>query len=212
MLLHGLKRTARSMRPLEKVLQREGYAVLNHDYPSTSADLETLARDVARQLRPQVSRARVVHFVTHSMGGIVLRTMRARGALKNLGRVVMLAPPNQGSEVVDRLGHLKAYELFNGPAGLQLGTGPHSAPNALPHADFELGVIAGRRSSLLAWLLEVWGPLFPGDNDGKVGVARARLEGMRDFLVVNHSHTFLMGRPVVQQAVLRFLSTGAFAR
>ena len=106
--------------------------------------------------------------------------------------------------------HLALFQWLNGPAGAQLGTGPDSTPNSLPPADFELGIIAGRRSSLLAWLLSQRRPVFAGDNDGKVAVARARLQGMRDFLVVNHSHTFLMGRPVVQRAVVRFLATGSF--
>jgi hypothetical protein len=214
-LLHGLKRTSRSMRPLERVLKGEGFQVVNQGYASHSAGIDALAAGVASELRPHLERAPVVHFVTHSMGGIVLRAMRAAGALPRLGRVVMLAPPNQGSEVVDFFGATPArarlFDWFNGPAGAQLGTDPVSVPNRLPPADFELGVIAGERSSPLAWLLSAWGPLFPGGNDGKVGVARTRLEGMRDFLVVGHSHTFLMGRPVVQRAVVAFLRTGSFA-
>jgi hypothetical protein len=214
-LLHGLKRTSRSMRPLERLLVGEGFEVVNQGYPSLSAGIDALAAGLARELRPRLERARVVHFVTHSMGGIVVRAMRAAGALPRLGRVVMLAPPNQGSEVVDFFGatplRARLFDWFNGPAGAQLGTGPVSVPNRLPPADFELGVIAGERSSPLAWLLSAWGPLFPGGNDGKVGVARTRLQGMRDFLVVAHSHTFLMGRPVVQRAVVNFLLTGAFA-
>ena len=213
-LLHGLKRTSRSMKPLERLLVGEGYEVLNHDYPSSSAPVEVLATDVAKALRRPVQQARVVHFVTHSMGGIVLRLMRAAGALPNLGRVVMLAPPNQGSEVVDRFREnpllARLFDAFNGPAGKQLGTGATSTPNQLGPADFELGVIAGERSSLLAWLLSTKTPVFSERNDGKVAVRRTALAGMREHLVVDHSHTFLMSRPSVKRAVVHFLAQGSF--
>lgn len=215
-LLHGLKRTSRSMRPLERLLVSEGYEVLNHDYPSSSAMVEELAAGVAKALRRPVQRARVVHFVTHSMGGIVLRLMRSAGALPNLGRVVMLAPPNQGSEVVDRFREnplmARLFDAFNGPAGKQLGTGAGSTPNQLGPADFELGVIAGARSSLVAWLLSAKTPVFSERNDGKVAVRRTALSGMREHLVVDHSHTFLMSRPLVKRAVVNFLARGSFER
>jgi hypothetical protein len=209
-LLHGLRRSPRSMRPLQRRLEGDGYRVLAQGYPSTTGTIEQLAARLAGTLRPALASARVVHFVTHSMGGILVRQMRAHGALPTLGRVVMLAPPNQGSEVVDRLGHLPLFQWLHGPAGNQLGTGPGSLPGALPPADFELGVIAGRRSSPLAWLLSLWGPVFDGENDGKVAVARTRVEGMRDFLVLDHTHTWLMGRPDVQRAVVHFLADGCF--
>jgi triacylglycerol lipase len=204
-LLHGLKRTSRSMAPLQRALEFEGYPVRNQPYPSSKFNLATLAARVATALTPQLNNRRVVHFVTHSMGGIVLRLMRANGALPQLGRVVMLAPPNQGSELVDRLGGLKLFTWFNGPAGGELGTAPDSVPNRLPPADFELGIIAGRRSvnPLLSRLID-------GPNDGKVSVARTHLKGMRELLVVDHSHTFLASRPGVKRAVVRFLATGHF--
>ena len=148
-----------------------------------------------------------VHFVTHSMGGILVRDYLRRHAPPSLGRVVMLAPPNQGSELVDHLGALAVFGWINGPAGRQLGTGADSLPNRLGPVGFPLGVIAGDWS---------WNPVYsaiiPGADDGKVSVARARIDGMADFVVVPHGHTFLMSAPDVIDEVLHFLRDGHFSR
>jgi triacylglycerol lipase len=122
--------------------------------------------------------------------------------------VVMLAPPNGGSELVDLLKHWPVYRRLNGPAGLQLGTDVDSVPNQLgPVRDVAVGIIAGDRS---------FNPLFstiiPGRNDGKVSVERTRLAGMSDHLTVHSSHTWLMWRSGVISQVKSFLRTGAFAR
>jgi pimeloyl-ACP methyl ester carboxylesterase len=206
-LLHGLARTARSMRPMQRALARAGYPVVNAGYPSRREPIERLAdiafARVGQEL--QTLQADRVHFVTHSMGGILLRQHLARNELAGLGRVVMLAPPNQGSELVDRLGGLRLFRALNGPAGLQLGTGPEGLPRRLPPVDFELGVITGSRA-LNPWLS--W--LLPRPNDGKVSVASARVEGMRDFQVLPVTHTFLMANRHVIELTLNFLRHGRF--
>jgi triacylglycerol lipase len=206
-LLHGLARTARSMRPMQRALERAGYQVLNVGYPSRQESVERLATiaftEIARDLNG-INPAKV-HFVTHSMGGIVLRQYLALHRLENLGRVVMLAPPNQGSELVDRLGQLRVFRAINGPAGLQLGTGAESLPRRLPTVDFDLGVITGTRffNPVLWWLL-------PKPNDGKVAVASTQVKGMRDFRMLPVTHTFLMGNRRVIDLTLHFLKHGQF--
>lgn len=206
-ILHGLARSARSMEPMAEALAAAGYEVHNIDYPSRDAAVAELA---ARTLPPAVQRcgaASTVHFVTHSMGGILLRHYLAGHRLERLGHTVMLAPPNHGSEVVDKLADLPGYRLWNGPAGLELGTGADAVPNRLGPFPGSLGIIAGDRSfnPLLSWLV-------PGPDDGKVAVARTRLEGMDDFIVLPHTHTFMMrAGPVIRQT-LRYLSEGRFAR
>ena len=207
MILHGLARTSRSMASLEKRLTQEGYTVINVDYPSTAHSIEHLADDVLEGILQTCCQNATLHFVTHSMGGIVVRYYLKSHQLPNLGRVVMLGPPNQGSELVDVLKENFVFELVNGPAGAQLGTGPESLPLQLGAVTFDLGVIAGNTS-----LNPVFSKMIPGPDDGKVSVERARVEGMRDFLVVPHNHTFIMNQREVMDQVVYFLRHGVFER
>lgn len=204
-LLHGLTRSSRSMRSMADALRCEGYTVITCDYPSRSADIATLTTNLFAKLSPQLKSARKVHFVTHSLGGVLLRTYLQDHALPNLGRVVMLGPPNGGSEVVDKLGSLKLYQWINGPTGNQLGTDTNSVPLRLRRADFELGVIAGDRS-----VNPILSCLIPGKDDGKVSVVRAKTDGMRDFICLHVTHTFMMSNRRAITQTKHFLNTGTF--
>ena len=161
-LLHGLVRSSNAMSKLENALVAEGYHVINHDYPSTTATIEELTKNIFQNLTPQIEKKTAVHFVTHSMGGIILRQHLETHEIPNLGKVVMLAPPSRGSEVTDKLGNLKLYQWINGPAGNQLGTGPESHPLQLNAPEFELGIIAGDRK-----INPILSMLIPGPDDGK---------------------------------------------
>lgn len=207
-LLHGLARTSASMTDIEKRLRAESYRVCNLTYPSRHYPVDVLAADhVAPVIHSLgLGRDQPLHFVTHSMGGIILRQLVASGAVPNIGRVVMLSPPNQGSEIVDKLAWLPLFHRLNGPAGISLGTSmPGSLPRQLGPAGFEVGIITGTTSvnPLLSLLL-------PGANDGKVTVDSARLEGMRDFLALPCSHPFIMKDRRAITNILHFLRHGSF--
>lgn len=206
-LLHGLARTRFSMWPIQRALERAGYSVINIGYPSRRSSIEQLATQVFAGIEARLSELKPgrIHFVTHSMGGILLRQHLAQHVINNLGRVVMLAPPNQGSELVDRLGHLGLFRAINGPAGLQLGTGADGLPRRLPPVEFELGVITGSLG-----INPLFSRLLPRPNDGKVSVASARVQGMREFRVLPVTHTFMMNNRKVMELTLNFLKHGRF--
>lgn len=207
-LLHGLARTNKSMERMAAAFSSAGYVVANLDYPSRTMAVGPLSESVVGSALadPRLKQCSKIHFVTHSLGGILVRSYFARHANPRLGRVVMLGPPNRGSEVVD---HLKSWQLFqsiNGPAGSELGTDPTSVPNTLGPVRFELGVIAGDRT--INWINSL---MIKGPDDGKVSIERTKVEGMKEHLVVHVSHPFLMKDREVIDATVRFIQHGSFA-
>lgn len=206
-LLHGLARTSASMEDLKDSLEAQGYLVANVDYPSRRHTIEELATMAVPEglARCESLSASHIHFVTHSLGGILVRQYLSLNGLPALGRVVMLAPPNQGSEVVDTFGDLPGYDLLNGPAGAQLGTGDASVPLKLGPVTFDVGVIAGTRSINM-----VLSQALPNPDDGKVSVYSTRVKGMCGFLALPVSHPFIMQDDQVIDQVLAYLRAGEF--
>ena len=208
-LLHGLARSAQSMELMAEALGDAGYSVANVDYPSRERPIEELAPmavgDGLDRCRQMPGGAAKIHFVTHSLGGILVRQYLAKGSIDELGRVVMLGPPNQGSSAADVFADLPGFDFAHGPVGRQLGKGEGSVPLALGPADFELGIIAGKRT-----IDPLTSAVLDDPDDGRVAVSDTRLEGMSDFVVVDHSHAFLMRMQEPVELTIRFLRTGAF--
>jgi triacylglycerol lipase len=207
-LLHGLARTSASMHVMQKALTESGYRVINIEYPSRELPIEELAPlavgegiDECRASGYEVG----VNFVTHSLGGILVRYYFDTNASNVVGRVVMLAPPNQGSNAADALRDIPGFDWLNGPAGSQLGKGESSVPLRLGTPDFEFAVVAGNRS-----IDPVSSAVLENPDDGKVSVADTKLDGMRDFRIMPVSHTYIMKDDDVIELVRSFLRTGQF--
>ncbi|KPQ07785.1 MAG: Alpha/beta hydrolase family [Rhodobacteraceae bacterium HLUCCA12] len=214
-LLHGLSRTEASMWMIEEVLEFHGYSIVNEGYPSNEAPIADLVEHVGQAVAQCGSQR--THFVTHSMGGILTRAWLRDNRPPQMGRVVMMAPPNHGTEIVDDLREMEVLpdllpdlmpevlEFLHGPAVGELGTGASSIPNQLPPVDYDLGVIAGNRA------ISPLGPMMiDGQNDGTVSVESTRIEGMADHIVLPTTHSLMMMNPLVIAEILEFLRNGAF--
>ena len=206
-LLHGLWRSENSMNRMEESLTSAGYRVQNIEYESTEKPIEQLADASVTAGLKACGEADTVHFVTHSMGGILVRQYLQQRDIDHLGRVVMLGPPNQGSEVIDLYADWPGFEWFSGPAGMQLGTGEASLPRALGPAHFNVGIIAGNQT-----INPILSQALPGADDGKVSVDATRVEGMNDHLEMPVTHVFMMRDKEVIEQVVHYLQTGHFNR
>lgn len=207
-VLHGLVRSSASMGKISRAINNAGYTVCNIQYPSRQYSIQKLASDY---VLPEIQQClpdgqQQINFVTHSMGGIILRQL-ARSTELNIGCAVMLSPPNQGSELVDKLKIIPFFKLINGEAGLSLGTKNNSVPNSLGRVNFDLGVITGDRS-----YNPLYSYLIPGADDGKVSVNRAKIKGMKDFLVIPYSHSFIMNSKIAIKQTINFLQSSQFIR
>lgn len=207
-LLHGLARTSFSMNRMQHALIDAGFLVANFNYPSRDHAIKELAA-MAVETGVDMCRANdeveKIHFVTHSLGGILIRQYLHTNTINELGRVVMLGPPNQGSRVVDELAGVPGFDWINGPAGRQLGKGEASVPLKLGPVDFELGIIAGNRT-----IDPITSAVLDDPDDGRVSVRDTRVEGMADFVVVEHSHAFMMRMQRPISLTINFLRSGSF--
>lgn len=209
-ILHGIARTGSSMKPVEMALQKKGYETLSITYPSRDRNLNGIAAYLReKQLTEEFWKAAgEVHIVTHSMGGLVARryldVYEGQIPMEKLGRVVMLAPPNRGSEVADTIHKLPLYKWYYGPAGEELTTEAQSKNGSDIY--YDLGIVAGTKE----WPYIVAAFVVPGKSDGRVSVEKTKLEGMKDHITVNGTHTFIMDRPDVHDQILYFLKEGKF--
>jgi pimeloyl-ACP methyl ester carboxylesterase len=208
-LLHGISRTSRSLRKMQAAAEAAGYVTLNLGYPSLRKPLQALADDI----HPAISGFAggiegPVHFVAHSMGGLLTRVYLARYRPARLGRVVMLGTPNGGSEIADRMKRFPPYRAFFGPAGQQLGTMRDAATSALlPPVDYPVGIIAGNRS-----VYPIAAAMLPKPNDGRVAVENTKLDGMADHIVIGAAHPWLARNTLAIEQTMAFLRDGRFGK
>ncbi len=204
-ILHGIARSNKHMQKLATYLQKDGFDVINLSYPSTSYKIEDLTEIINKEISQRVNEDKRINFIGYSMGGLMVRALIHKYNYKNLGKVVQLAPPNQGSEIADFVKNFWPYKKIFGPAGQQLITDQSSVKYIFGKVNYELGIIAGN-----ATIDPISSAIIPGENDGKVAVERTKLEGMKDHIVVSASHTFFPSNKEVQKQTLYFLKNGNF--
>ncbi|MCX6807579.1 MAG: alpha/beta hydrolase [Patescibacteria group bacterium] len=207
-LVHGLIRSSGSLDNLAKFLADKGYSVLNFDYLSTKYDITTISREYLKKavFTYCTDPDRKIHFITHSLGGIVVKDFLGSTELPNLGRVVMLAPPNKGSELADVVKRIPGAEFLLGPNLDKLGAEEPNIFTANTKINFEVGIVAGNASSNM-----LNSEIIPGDDDGKVSVESTKLTGMKDFIVVPETHNTMINTGIVWQAADNFIRYGAFS-
>lgn len=200
-------RSRRSMSHLESDLKSKGYITYNRSYPSTVANVERSSIHYINSALANIPRDSIskIHFVTHSLGGLLVRYYLSHHKIKQLGRIVMLAPPNQGSEVAERYRHHFWYKWMTGKPGQQLYQNNNPLLEKLAPLQAEVGVIAGTRSSD-PWFNHV----FDVEHDGKVSVEDAKLPEMKALIKVDYGHTFIMNKRKVKNHIANFLATGDF--
>lgn len=208
-LIHGLNHTSKSMNKIAKALDDLRYSVLKFDYPSRKHSIDILSDCFLHEYIREhcVDKNKKIHFVTHSMGGIVLRRYLRDNTLNNLGRTVMIAPPNHGSEIATTLKDWYIFKFF-GPAGQQLCTGKKSYLNLLPKkVNFDVGVISGNKSiNPLSYFL------IKKENDGIVSVSSTKVMGMQDHVILDASHFFILFNEETISNIVSFLSCGCLHR
>lgn len=206
-LLHGLKRSRYSMNKIANALNKAGYQACNINYPSNRLSATELVEHIKEHITVCFgSDVGPVNFVTHSMGGIMVRALAESPQSPAIDRVVMIAPPNKGSEIVDLHRTSRMFRWLMGDVATQLGTDTNSLPLRLGPAHFDVGVIAG---SGLSNPMGLW--VFDEPSDGTVAVRSTRLDGMRDFIIVPYGHTLIMRKKQVIDEVLYYLENGRFS-
>ncbi len=204
-ILHGIARSSNHMKSLAKILEKSGFSVINLDYPSTSCNLEDLTDIIHQKIFTYIASDKKIHFVTHSMGGLLVRALIKKYQYKSLGKIVQLAPPNHGSEIADLLKNFWLYKKIYGPAGQQLITDQSAIKHLFGQVNYDLGIIAGNIAiDPICWII------IPSKNDGRVSIESTKLKGMKDHIVVSASHTFFSSNQEVQKQILYFLKNGNF--
>ena len=202
-MLQGSGSSANSLWSAEQFFTTRDYEVYRLAYPSTKKALGQLVEQIRKEAQGLCPTT--PNFLTHSMGGIILRVIKSTHPDFAVARFLMLGPPNHGSEIVDEWGDRKLFVQLNGPAGASIGR--DGVFTELPNVEFDLGIIAGSRS-----LNPYFSYLITGPDDGKVSIEATKVAGMKDHIVLLVTHTFMMNNAEVLNQALHFFQNGYFRK
>jgi triacylglycerol lipase len=205
-VIHGFGGSLIQMDKINQGLRKEGYLTENYTYPSFKEDLDSLGMYICRKISRE--HFDTISFVTHSMGGLLVRSLYQYKAkmpqFPFVFRIVMLAPPNKGSQLAEIPFGPVAKKVL-GPNLDHMKTYPDAYVRKLPIPDAEVGIIAGARGKK-PW----YNPLLKEDNDGTVCLSSVYMGGEKEVVVVHAMHVTMPLRPSVVKLVLRFMKSGSF--
>jgi pimeloyl-ACP methyl ester carboxylesterase len=193
------------MEKIASFLMHSGFQILNLSYPSTKETIEDIVETIHPEILAFSQNVTKVHFVGHSMGGLVIRAYLHRYFMTKVGRVVFLGTPNRGNELADFMHHWWLYKMLFGPAGQQLITGYKASKEPLVPINYELGIIAGYRriGPPACWLTNE-------SSDGIVSITSTKIDGMKDHIIISTGHIMLLFDREVWKQTLSFLKYGQF--
>lgn len=206
-LAHGLGRSDWAMWQFAQKLENANYKVCRLDYATIGKSVEAVITETDSQINACIKHAPKVHFVGHSLGGLVIRAYLQNNQQKLLGskvgEIVLIGTPNKGSELADHLRESWLMKLAGG-VSQTLVTGSSSFGNRIKESYFNLGVIAGTKSSSLT------DKHFKGENDGLVSVESTKLKSMSDFITLEVGHSQMRYSQAVAEQTIHFLQKGVF--
>ncbi|WOT06868.1 alpha/beta fold hydrolase [Shewanella youngdeokensis] len=205
-LAHGLGRSDTAMWRLATRLEQAGYKVCRLDYASIGESVEAVLAQTSKQIDACIQYAPKVHYVGHSLGGLVIRAYLQNNHVlpkESIGEVVLIGTPNKGSELADHLSDSWLMQLGGG-ISRALMTGSNSLGNRLEELDLNIGIIAGTKSSSLT------NDKFTGANDGLVSVESAKLKNMSDFIAIDVNHSQMRNNQEVALQTIHFLQKTTF--
>lgn len=207
-VVHGFARRARSMNQIATAVHQAGYEVRNIDYDSINQNLNDIKEEVYIKFDQYISENpdKKIHFIGHSLGGLLVRAYLAENKLDNLGVVILMGTPNKGTKLVNQYED-KWYFSWLGPVIPELGVGTSQFLDALQVPDYTVGVIAGSKP-YSRWSAEY----LEGDHDGLITVESAKLEGMHDFIEIEVNHSRMKRDPRVIEQVIYFLEHSQFKK
>lgn len=201
-LIHGLLQSSKCMADMAVHFERAGYTTVEFDYPSTQVSIPEAARYLDKVIQ-SLDGIDEINFVTHSMGGLVVRAYSMDFQDARIKRMVMLGTPNQGAELADIVHQYWFLRTAAGPGARQLGTRGDGLIPKLPLPKCEFAVIAGCRGTPVGW-----NPLIRGDDDGTVTVESTKLPGAADFVTVCAFHSRLLWEEESISHTVNFIKEG----
>lgn len=206
-LLHGFARSSSSLKKINDRLTENGYKTININYPSRKYQIFQLAEQfIIPKIENEIKLCSKVHFVGYSMGGIITRYILANYRPTNLGRVVLIGSPNNGTEIIQNFEKYKWFREIFGPAVLDLGINSEFLKTLPPIVNYETGVISGNFS--INPITSLF--LIKGADDGTVSVESTKIDGMKSHFIVNTTHYLLPYNDEVVEEVEYFIRNGNF--